>query len=183
MHGKLKKEGQYELFKTTHGHQVLTLDQKEWYAVVETNQGHILVKSDSDHQKDKTISKGKFYLADFQDDPEFRDMPHLFMADGGKFKEFVLPQGLPTKSKDRKKVILTEDKLDKDKVEYHVKGKGDQGSEKQYQQDRQPASKGEKNQQDLSGMTKQELYEKAKEQDIEGRSKMNKEELKKKLTS
>ena len=150
--------------------------------MVQTNQGHILVKSSSDHQKDKTISKGQFYLADFQDDPEFRDMPHLFMEDGGKFKEFVLPQGLPTESNDRKKVILTEEKLDKEKVEYHVKGKGDRGSEKQYQQDQQPASKGD-DQQDLAEMTKQELYEKAKQQDLEGRSKMNKEELKKNLSS
>jgi hypothetical protein len=35
MHGELKKEGNYELFRTTKGHQILTLDQGEWYAVVE----------------------------------------------------------------------------------------------------------------------------------------------------
>jgi hypothetical protein len=54
--GKLRKEGEYELFETTKGHQILTLDQKEWYAVVETSQGHILVKSDADHEKDKTVA-------------------------------------------------------------------------------------------------------------------------------
>ncbi|WP_181885025.1 hypothetical protein [Pontibacter diazotrophicus] len=180
MHGKLKKEGEYELFKTTAGHQILSLDEKEWYAVVETSQGHILVKSDSDHEKEKTVDKGQYYLADFKDDPEFRDMPHLFLKDTKTmYKEFVLPKGLPTNNDKRKKVIVTDDKVKADKVDYHVKGPGDKGSEKQYHQDQGNGSKG--NKQDFSDMTKEELYEKAKEQDIRGRSKMDKEELKKHL--
>lgn len=179
MHGKLKKEGKYELFETTHGHQILTLDQKEWYAVVKTSQGHILVKSDSDHEKQKTIDQGQYYLADFEDDPEFKDMPHLFLKDTKtRYKEFILPQGLPSSGKDRKKVILEDNKLKADKVEYHVKGAGDKGSEKQYQD---WGKKSQNKKQDLSGMSKKELYEKAKEQDIPGRSKMDKEELKKHL--
>ena len=104
MHGKLKKEGDYELLQTTKGHQILTLDKKEWYAVVETSQGHLLVLSDADHEKQKTVDQGQYYLADFEDDPEFRDMPHLFLKDTKtKYKEFVLPKGLPTESNDRKK--------------------------------------------------------------------------------
>lgn len=66
MHGKLKKEGAYELFRTTKGHQILTLDKKEWYAVMETGQGHILVKSDADDEKEKTVDQGQSYLADFE---------------------------------------------------------------------------------------------------------------------
>ncbi|MCC9136935.1 hypothetical protein ACFSKU_05205 [Pontibacter silvestris] len=175
MHGKLKKEGSYELFMTTQGHEILTLDKKEWYAVVKTSQGHILVKSDSDHKKSKTVDKGQYYLADFNDDPEFQDMPHLFLKDTKtKYKEFVLPQGLPTSGKDRKKVIVTDDKVKKDKVEYHVKGSGDKGSEKQYQDNKSSATS---NKQDLSDLTKKDLYEKAKKQHVTGRSKMSKKEL------
>lgn len=73
MHGKLQKEGDYELFQTAKGHQILTLDQKEWYAVVETSQGHLLVLSDADHEKQKTVDQGQYYLANFEDDPEFRE--------------------------------------------------------------------------------------------------------------
>lgn len=32
MRGKLEKHGNYELFKTTHGHQILNLEDKEWAA-------------------------------------------------------------------------------------------------------------------------------------------------------
>lgn len=97
-----------------------------------------------------------------------------------KYKEFVLPQGLPTTSDGKKKAIPTDDRLKADKVEYHVKGSGDKGSEKQYHQGEQDSgSDGSK--QDLSDMTKEELYEKAKKQDIRGRSKMDKQELKKHL--
>ncbi|PRY09968.1 Rho termination factor-like protein [Pontibacter ummariensis] len=188
MHGKLKKEGNYELFQTTKGHEILTLDQQDWYAVVETSQGHILVKSDADHKKDKTVDKGAYYLADFEDDPEFKDMPHLFLKDGKKYKEFVIPQGMPTEGDTRKKVIMPDEEIKEGKVEYHVKGSGNKGSEKQYQDDEDQSKDKDKNKnqhkgdgkghkQDLAQMSKDELYEKAKEQGIEGRSKMNKEEL------
>lgn len=171
MHGKLKKEGDYELFMTTKGHEILTLDKKEWYAVVETNQGHILVKSDENHEKSKTIDKGLYYLAAFNDDPEFKDMPHLFLKDTKtKYKDFVLPQGLPTNGNKRKKVIVTDDKVKSETVEYHVKGPGDKGSEKKYQE-----SSSKKH--SLSDLTKGELYEEAKKKQIPGRSKMSKKEL------
>ena len=39
MRGELKKEGKYELFETTHQHQILSLDNKEYYALVEGQQG------------------------------------------------------------------------------------------------------------------------------------------------
>ena len=75
-------------------------------------------------------------------------------------------------------MIVVDDKVKADKVEYHVKGPGDKGSEKQYQEEDKGKGGTSK---DLSGMTKGELYEKAKEQDIQGRSKMDKEELRKNL--
>ena len=60
-----------------------------------------------------------------------------------------------------------------------MKGPGDKGSEKQDQD--KGKNKGDKNEQRLSDMTKKELYEKAKELDVPGRSRMNKDELKKHL--
>lgn len=60
-----------------------------------------------------------------------------------------------------------------------MKGPGDKGSEKQDQD--KGKNKGDKNEQRLSDMTKKELYEKAKELDVTGRSRMNKDELKKHL--
>lgn len=167
MRGKLKKEGNYELFKTTNGNDILNLDNDNFYALVEGQKGDIIVASDADHKKDKTLLKGKYYYADFDDDPEFQDMEHLFMEDGEKFSELILPEGMPTSGDHQKKLIRESKKLSKDKVMEHVKGKGEKGSEKQYQ--------GKK--EGLKNKTKEELYDLAKKYDIEGRSKMDKDEL------
>lgn len=171
MRGELKKEGKYELFKTTEDHEILNLDDKNYYALVKGQQGDIIVKSDSDHKKDKTISKGKFYYADFEDDPAFQDMEHLFMEDGDNFREIVLPQGFPTNKDKQKKLVRPDEKISKGKVMEHVKGKGDKGDEKQY--------KGKK--ENLRSKTKEELYDLAQKYNTKDRSKMEKEELVKKL--
>ncbi|HET8753432.1 MAG TPA: Rho termination factor N-terminal domain-containing protein [Salinimicrobium sp.] len=167
MRGKLKKEGKFDLFETTHGHQILNLENEEFYALVKGQQGDIIVHSDSDHKKDKTISKGKFFYADFDDDPAFKDMDHLFMEDGNNFREILLPEGLPTKNDTQKKLIRPKEKLSKSKVQDHLKGKGNKGDEKQY------SGKEE----GLRKKTKEELYDMAQKQKIRGRSKMKKEEL------
>ncbi|MGB7786307.1 MAG: Rho termination factor N-terminal domain-containing protein [Salinimicrobium sp.] len=171
MRGKLKEEGNYELYKTNHGHDILNLDDENYFAFVEGDQGDVIIKSDSDHKKEKTVSRGKYYYADFKDDPEFKDMRHLFMEDGEKFSEIILPEGLPKESDYQKKLVRTDEKIPKDKVREHVKGKGNKGSEDQYE--------GKK--EGLRNKSKEELYDKAQNQDIEGRSKMDKEELIKKL--
>lgn len=167
MRGNLKKHGHYELFETTHSHQILNLENKEWYALVEGQRGDLIVHSDSDHEKQKTLQEGEYYLADFKDDPEFQDMPHLFLEKGSKYTEMVLPQGLPTKSDHQRKLIRTDHQLSKNKVKEHVEEKGNVGSEKQYQD--KPEG--------LRAKSKGELYEEAKKEEIEGRSKMDKEEL------
>ena len=171
MRGKLKEEGNYELFKTTNGNDILNLDDNNFYALVKGQQGDIIVASDADHKKEKTLLKGKYYYVDFDNDPEFQDMEHLFMEDGDKYRELILPEGMPTSGDHQKKLIRESKKLSKVKVLEHVKGKGDKGSEKQYQ--------GQK--EGLKEKTKEELYDLAKKHDIEGRSKMDKDELAKKI--
>ncbi|WP_373057625.1 hypothetical protein [Zunongwangia sp. H14] len=172
MRGKLKKEGKHELFRTTHGNQILNLDDKDFYALVEGQKGDVIVLSDEDHKKQSSLSKGKYYYADFQDDPEFQDMRHLFMEDGNKFRELILPEGLPTKSDTQKKLIRESKKLSKEKILEHVKGKGNKGSEKQYSD----------NKEGLREKNKEELYDMGRKEGISGRSKMDKEELVKKLS-
>lgn len=171
MRGKLKKEGNYELFKTTNGNDILNLDDDNFYALVKGQKGDIIVASDADHKKDKSLSKGKYYYADFDNDPEFQDMEHLFMEDGGKYRELLLPEGIPSSSDHQKKLIRESKKISGDKVMEHVKGKGNKGSEKQYQ--------GKK--EGLREKTKDELYDLAKKHDVEGRSNMDKNELVKEL--
>ena len=173
MKGKLEKEGKYELFETNHGNEILNLNDKDFYAIVNGQKGQILVKSNADHEKKKTIQKGQFYLADFEDDPEFRDMPHLFLKDGSKYSELILPNDVPTKGDHQKKLITTKTKVGEAKVKEHVKGKGNTGSEKTTK----PKESKNAEPDDLENLSKQELYDKAKEKNIPNRSKMNKKQL------
>ncbi len=172
MRGKLENEGHYELFRTTHGNQILNLNDKRFFAVVKGQQGDLLIATDEDHEKDKSLKQGHFYLSDFDDDPEFRDMPHLFLEEGNKYREWILPNDKPTKNDYQKKLVKSGSLVPKSKVEKHVKGKGNAGTEKQYQD--KPEG--------LRSKTKSELYEMARKKDISGRSKMKKEELVNKLS-
>lgn len=165
MENRIKKEGKYELFVTTKDHHILTLDNKEWFAIVEGQQGEIMVRSDSDHEKKKTIMKGKYLLVDFNDDPKFRDIPHLFLEKNDKFEEWILPSELPAKKGDKVKIINTKNRITGVKVFDHVKEKNKQGKKEE-----------------IESKSKGELMDLAKEQNIKGRSKMSKEKLKTELS-
>lgn len=121
MPAHVQQQGDYELFETDHHHRILTLDKKGWYAWVQGQQGEILVHSDSDHKKDRTIQKGKFRLVDFEDDPKFKDMPHLFLEKSDRYQEVMLPNGLPTERDHQKKVILTDETITEKDLDDYLK--------------------------------------------------------------
>lgn len=161
MKNKIENEGKYELFRTTKGHQILNLNDKTFFAVITGQKGDILVSTDSDHEKDKTLKKGRFYLATFDDDPEFNDIPHLFLEEGNKYREWILPNDKPTKKDYQKKLVKTGNLVEKSKVEKHLKGRS--------HQKQQGSNLGSKN--------KKELMDMAREKGIRGRSKMKKSQL------
>lgn len=117
----VRQRGLYELFETTHQHRILTLDRKQWYAWVEGQAGEILVHSDSDHKKDHTLCKGHYYVVAFDGDPKFKDMPHLFLEDGGQYREVMIPNGLPTDKDYQKKVVDTGNTLSKRELQNYLK--------------------------------------------------------------
>ncbi len=117
---KVRDKGNYELFVTDEGHRILALNNERWFAWVEGNQGEILVRSDSDHKKDRTLQEGRFYVADFEDDPKFRDVPHLFLQKGDRYQEVIIPNGLPTDQDQQKKVIRTDETLSEEDLEAHL---------------------------------------------------------------
>lgn len=164
MSSKINSIGKYELFKTTEGNDILHLKRKGWYALVEGQKGEIIVHSDDDHQKQRTLQEGGYYMANFEDDPDFNDVPHLFLEKGEKFKEYILPNGLPTAKDKQKKIVQTKGLVSKEKVMSHIKGEGKVEKEN-----------------GLSSKTKKELEAIAKEKAVPGRSKMNKAELVKHL--
>lgn len=113
-------EGTYELFETTKGSEILVLNGEEWFSIVQGRAGEILVLSDSDHQKKRTIKQGRFFLVDFKDDPKFRDIPHLFLESDGTFEEVVVPQALPTGGDKQKKVIRPGETISAEELEGYL---------------------------------------------------------------
>jgi hypothetical protein len=118
---KVQAQGHYELFETTKQHRILALNDRQWFAWVQGQRGEILVHSDADHQKDHTLQQGQFYLVDFERDPTYKDMPHLFLQRGESYQEVMLPNGLPTEQDHQKKLVKTDTALPRNELEAYLK--------------------------------------------------------------
>jgi hypothetical protein len=175
MENKVRKNGNYEMFQTTKNHTILCLDKKEWFAVVEGQQGTIIIGSDSDHQKSKEIGSGKYILVEFNDDPDFKDIPHLFLQKSEKYEEWILPQEFPSGKGDKKKVVVTKEKIDGNEIDSHIDKKiaGKQGARKNNESKKQGT--------ELQSKSKGELMEMAKQKGLKNTSKMKKTDLVKEL--
>jgi hypothetical protein len=114
---EVNKKGQYETFETAHHHKILVLDNREYFAWIRTSQGELLVLSDQDHEREKTLHSGEYVAFTPHDEPEFNDeVEHLALGRGNKFEEFILPNGLPTESDKRKKIVTAEEHLAAEKI-------------------------------------------------------------------
>ena len=120
MTATVQRNGRYELFETPRDNRILTLGNDLWFAWVKGDEGEILVRSDADHERAQTIQEGEFYLVDFQADPSFTDVPHLFLERDSHFQEVILPNGLPTQNDPQKRVVQTEKTVDRDELERHL---------------------------------------------------------------
>ncbi|NJK86703.1 MAG: hypothetical protein HC906_12760 [Bacteroidales bacterium] len=107
----------------------------------------------------KNLMQGKYLLVDFNNDPEFKDIPHLFLEKGNKFQEWILPNEVPKNKGDKVKLIRTKNKIDSQKIYDHI--------------NKEPKNAGNS----LKSKSKSELMELAKNKNIKGRSKMKKDEL------
>lgn len=124
----VQKEGQYERFETTKGNEILVLNGEMWYSIVEGQSGEIAVLTDADHQKRRTLQDGRFYLTDFEEDPTFRDVPHLFLEADSHYEEAILPNGLPTSGDKQKKIIRTDDTISTEELEEYLQNPAPAGS-------------------------------------------------------
>lgn len=120
MTATVQRHGRYELFETPRENRILTLGSDLWFAWVTGEQGEILVRSDADHERDRTIQEGEYYLVDFRSDPSFTDVPHLFLERDGRFQEVILPNGIPTVDDNQKRVVNTEKTVERHELEQHL---------------------------------------------------------------
>jgi hypothetical protein len=70
------------------------------------------------------VQQGKYFLVDFKDDPNFRDMPHLFLEKGERYQEFLLPSGLPTKLDPQKRLVVTRKTIAREELEDYLQKSG-----------------------------------------------------------
>ena len=124
MTATVQRRGRYTLFETPRQNRILVLGQDQWFAWVGGQQGDILVRSDREHERDRTLQEGEFYLVDFEGDPDFNDVPHLFLEKNGEFVEVILPNGLPTDADSQKRVVGTEKTIDRDKLARRLSSAG-----------------------------------------------------------
>src|SRR5688572_13315065 len=104
MTATVQRHGRYTMFETPRENRILSLGSDLWFAWVEGEQGEILVRSDADHERQRTLQEGEYYLVDFKNDESFTDVPHLFLERDGEFQEIILPNGLPTDDDAQKRV-------------------------------------------------------------------------------
>ena len=120
MTATVQRHGRYELFETPRENRILNLGSDLWFAWVTGDQGEILIRSDQDHERERTIQEGEYYLVDFQSDPSFTDVPHLFLERDGRFQEVILPNGIPTVDDTQKRIVNTEKTVERDELEQHL---------------------------------------------------------------
>ena len=120
MSATVQRHGQYRLFETHQGNRILALGDGLWFAWVNGEQGEIIVRSDSDHERVRTLQEGEYYLVDFREDASFTDAPHLFLERDGEFQEMILPNGLPTDDDVQKRVVTTERTISRGELERHL---------------------------------------------------------------
>jgi hypothetical protein len=117
---KIISRGRYELYEDEHGHRFVVLGGRHWYAWIQGQKSPLLVRTGSNHRTQRVLQRGKYFYVDFKGDPEFRDLPHLFLERGDKYQELVLPNGLPTGSDPQKRLVVSRHTLPKSELENYL---------------------------------------------------------------
>ena len=117
MTATVQRHGRYTMFETPRESRILSLGSDMWFAWVEGEQGEILVRSNADHERQRTLQEGEYYLVDFKNDESFTDVPHLFLERDGEFQEIILPNGLPTDDDAQKRVVGTDKTIARGELE------------------------------------------------------------------
>jgi hypothetical protein len=117
---RIEDSGRYVLREDAHGHRFLVLNEERWFVWIEGQKSPLIVRTGPGHEKLRALRRGRFYLVDFQDDPNFRDMPHLFLQVGERYQEFLLPNGLPDERDPQKRFVVTRKFVAKDELERYL---------------------------------------------------------------
>lgn len=111
----LIREGEYVLIETKLQVKILTLDNNRQFAWINIMDiGEILVTSHKVHKVDHILAIGKYRLYNIKDESDLTDLKHLELSVGkGVWQGYLLPTGLPTATKNKKRIIPTKEIITK----------------------------------------------------------------------
>jgi hypothetical protein len=111
-------QGHYELFETHDNNRVFSLNDSKWFA---WDQGGVLVYTDANHRKARTLQTGQFYLVNFNNETGFKDMPYLFFQNVDQYQILMLPDGVPTEKELQKSTVKPAETISVDKLDRYLK--------------------------------------------------------------
>ena len=112
---KLIEQGNYQLVGTKHHVTILYLNKRRYIWLWAKHIGQMLVLSKyTTDEESYILAQGKFKLFDVIKEPHLVDLPHLQLSiDGKKWQGYLLLNGLPTGKASKRRIIYTDEVINK----------------------------------------------------------------------
>ncbi len=123
---ELQQQGPYTLFHTPDGQRILTLDGSHYaltggyFTIAEGPQGELRALDDGDFEKEDILRQGMFKLVIFRNDPQFQNIPYLFLQKNHHYEEIFLPDGLPNTNDAPGRFIYTDHTIATSELEAYL---------------------------------------------------------------
>lgn len=110
----IKKEGNYELFRTQDDQRIIAIDNRFYefvglyFTIAEGEQGELRRRDPDSIEKSESFRKGTYKLVEFSGDKHFQNIPYLFLERGDRYEEIYLPDGLPRSPRDHIRFVITD---------------------------------------------------------------------------
>lgn len=123
---EILREGDYQIHRIHRQHHVLRLDDDyfsmtdDYFTIAEGSQGELSTLVRRPRQIEKLLREGRYRLIQFRGDPQFQDVPYLFLQQDGKYREMFLPSGLPRNDVDTTRYIYSDHTIDAERLKSHL---------------------------------------------------------------
>ena len=115
---RLLQEGTYKLIETKGQTKMLFIDDSSTFAWINAKEiGEILVTSHKPHNADCILALGSYRIYAVENEPKLSDQIHLELYVGRNiWQGSLLPNGLPTDTKKRNRIIPTKEVISKNGI-------------------------------------------------------------------
>ena len=132
MGANVRAEGNYEIFRSQQGEQVLSLEGKQ-FVLTEGPKGEDMVVRQGDFDQEQVLASGEYKFVPSAPRKSPREEARLFLKHGEYYQVVVFPEGLPGMGEEPRRCLRIED-AGVDEVESYVRamepGPGGYGGER-----------------------------------------------------